>query len=213
MMARLRNLIAPPRCMNCTLLLEARAIFCEQCVDLVTPVVSTEIPLTSRHYMSVFAAGSYHGLIKKLILAKHGSHQLAGSHLGEIVWYRTPVSTQLLDYIVPIPLHWTRKLYRGFNQADEMCNALSSMSGKPVVHLLRRTRRTRFQASLSAQERAANVADVFALMPGDASLYYGKHLLLVDDLMTTGATLTMAGRQLLKLKPASLVCCVAARTI
>lgn len=209
----IRDCIAPPRCNGCAVLLMQRALLCSECRAAIIPVISTTVSLTRKYEMRVFAAGAYEAPLRKLVLAKHGSYRQAGVVLGELMWHLTPLATHPIDYIIPIPLHWTRKLYRGFNQTEEMANELARLSGKPVAHALQRVKRTQLQARLSATNRALNVADAFALADANLDQYRGKHLLLVDDLMTTGATLSAAGRVLLKLKPASLVCVVAARAI
>lgn len=207
--------LAPARCNGCMSLLVSRAVLCVECNRKIIPVLSTKLVITHSSVMPVFAAGAYQDVLKRLICAKHARYQLAGTYLGEIIWYRTPIASMPIDYIVSIPLHWTRKLSRGFNQTEEMALALSRMSGKPVAPVLKRKKRTLFQTTLSAADRLNNVSDAFELTSTaiDDTRYAGKHLVLVDDLMTTGATLRMACRQLLKLKPASIICVVAARTM
>lgn len=213
--AQLSMAIAPARCNGCASLLVARAVLCDECNQKIVPVLGTKLVVTHNNIVPVFAAGAYQAVLKQLICAKHARHQLAGTFLGELVWYRTPIATMPVDYIIPVPLHWTRKLSRGFNQTEQMSLALSRMSGKPVAYVLKRTKRTLFQTSLSAADRLSNVTDAFELTTSALSdaQYEGKHLVLVDDLMTTGATLRMACRQLIKLKPASIICVVAARTV
>ncbi len=213
--SQLHAIIAPPRCTGCTSLLVERAVLCTPCNQSIQPVVSLSLPVTQRSVIPVFAVGAYRDILRRLICAKHTGNQLAGTYLGDLVWYRTPLAQLECDYIIPVPLHWTRRFVRGFNQTDEMAQALSRKSGKPVAHLLQRAKRTVFQTSLSAPDRQANLADAFLLSRTalQDSRYAGKHLVLVDDLMTTGATLRTACQQLLKLKPASIVCVVAARTV
>jgi ComF family protein len=127
------------------------------------------------------------------------------------MWQCTPVRYTSIDYIVPIPLHWTRFIQRGYNQAEESAHTISSHARKPVVSLLKRVKWTRYQSSLTGAERKHNVADAFMLNVKQPEIYYNKHLLLVDDLMTTGVTLNQAARELVKLKPASITAIVAAR--
>ncbi|MCC7414913.1 MAG: ComF family protein [Epsilonproteobacteria bacterium] len=213
--SELHAIIAPPRCTGCTSLLVERAVLCTPCNQSIQPVVSLSLSITQRSVISVYAVGAYRDILRRLICAKHTGNQLAGTYLGDLVWYRTPLAQLECDYIIPVPLHWTRRFVRGFNQTDEMAQALSRKSGKPVAHLLQRTKRTAFQTSLSASDRQQNLTDAFVLSSSALrdSRYAGKHLVLVDDLMTTGATLRIACQQLLKLKPASIVCVVAARTV
>lgn len=96
--------------------------------------------------------------------------------------------------LVPVPLHWTRRALRGFNQSWELCQQLSRRTGIAAVQALRRARRTPRQARLSRSQRLENMRGVFSLaLPGPASLLRGNRLrdarvLLVDDVLTTGAT-------------------------
>jgi ComF family protein len=91
-----------------------------------------------------------------------------------------------IDAIAPVPLHWWRKWRRGFNQSELLAHALSKRTGAPVIAALRRTRATAAQAGLSNTARRRNVTGAFSSRTS-LSLN-GKHVLLIDDVMTTGAT-------------------------
>ncbi len=94
------------------------------------------------------------------------------------------------DYIIPVPLHWRRMLSRRFNQSLLLGRELSKASGKPMLAgVLRRTRHTPPQASLSRRERLDNVRGAFTLTPTGKTALAGKTVVLVDDVTTTGATL------------------------
>jgi len=155
----------------------------------------------------------YRDPLKHLILTKSRSDIVTAYDIGHLMFEYTNIRHLNFDYIVPIPLHWTRYAWRGFNQAEEMSKILAHKSGKPLVHLIKRKRSTPFQSSLASFKRADNVKDVFAINAHDPALYQGKHLLLVDDLMTTGSTLKEAGKTLLKLKPRSITAVVACRVL
>ena len=114
--------------------------------------------------------------------------------------------------IVPIPLHWTRYIARGYNQAFEIASVLALKSKKPVISCLRRVRKTEYQAVLSAEHRKKNIQMAFSVMKNPEYIE-GKHILLVDDLMTTGATLQEATKILLKYKPKKISVVVAARVV
>jgi len=91
-----------------------------------------------------------------------------------------------VDVVVPVPLHWTRRLRRGFNQAELLARGVASARGLPCApDLLRRVRRGRRQRGLSRQARRAAFAGVFAAPPQAR----GARVLLVDDVITTGATI------------------------
>ena len=100
-----------------------------------------------------------------------------------------------IDLIVPIPLHPFKRLMRGYNQSEYLAEALSEALGAPVArHILRRTRHTRAQSRLPHRERAQNVQGAFRL--ASSQPLAGRHILLVDDIMTTGHTLIAAAEVL-----------------
>ena len=105
------------------------------------------------------------------------------------------------DVVVPIPLHWRRSLSRGFNQAELLADHLTRHTNRHVVDAIRRRRSTPSQTSqTSFTARIRNVRDAFELhRPLSVA---GKRVLLVDDVMTTGATLREAARALLPAGPA-----------
>lgn len=96
-----------------------------------------------------------------------------------------------VDLILPIPLHWTKKWKRGYNQSEMIAKGISSATGIPVDTRLRARRPHRTQTSLSAEQRMLNTRGIFEIR--DTSGLDGKHILLVDDVCTTGATLLSAG--------------------
>lgn len=98
--------------------------------------------------------------------------------------------TDQFDVITPVPLHWWRSWCRGYNQAQLLAERLSALSRRPVRPLLRRVRWTEPQTHLSRSARLANVRGAFALRIGlDMQ---DKRVLLIDDVLTTGATASEA---------------------
>lgn len=105
---------------------------------------------------------------------------------------------ELADIAVPVPLHWRRLCERGFNQAADLLQFASRGAPLPIDKLsLRRVRATAPQSGLCAEERRANTANAFAVLPGRAARVRGKRVLLFDDIMTTGATMNACARALL----------------
>lgn len=95
------------------------------------------------------------------------------------------------DMIAPVPLHWSRLLARRYNQAALLSNALAKLAGKQAApDLLTRRRRTPSQGRLSRAERHRNVRGAFTVRPHRRALVAGRRILLVDDVMTTGATVS-----------------------
>jgi competence protein ComFC len=116
-----------------------------------------------------------------------------------------------IDLLVPVPLHWRRRLRRGFNQAEELARAVAPLGGWGVTIALRRIRRTHQQSGLQAiTPRRENLKNAF-ICRNPIGLA-GKNICLVDDVCTTGATLhaaTQAFRQMPKeSRPASVIAAV-----
>ncbi len=101
------------------------------------------------------------------------------------------------DCVVPIPLHWTRRLQRGFNQAALVAQFLAKELELPCITPLRRHRHTGHQARLDAEARTRNLRRAFTVPPRLATQLVGRTVLLIDDVFTTGATLTAATEVLL----------------
>ena len=107
------------------------------------------------------------------------------------------------DAVVPVPLHPARQRTRGYNQAEQIANGIAQVTDVDVLaKAVLRTRHTETQTKKSSFDRAKNMEDVFALAP-ELDLR-GRVVLLVDDVMTTGATLEAVGRELMKAEPAEL---------
>lgn len=93
-----------------------------------------------------------------------------------------------VDFAVPVPMHWMKLIRRGYNQSEEICHGVSAATGLPTERLLVATRGHRSQTALGGLGRWLNLQDVYRVRDGAVD-FGGKHLLLVDDVLTTGATL------------------------
>ena len=93
--------------------------------------------------------------------------------------------------IIPVPLHWSRRWKRGYNQAEEIASGVAAEAGVPLrTDILYRCRRTTTQTKLDIEGKARNVAGAFALRKGSIpSDTMPRHILLIDDVFTTGSTL------------------------
>jgi len=209
----LLDVIMPPFCARCRLFLSTHAVFCAPCESLIKPIVSVDLEITQQFSIKVLSIGDYHDPLKKLILAKGWSDIIAARQLGLLIWHLTNFKTLPCDYLIPIPLHRTRYAYRGYNQAEEIARTLGAQRGVPVVSALTRKKRTAYQASLAHDQRKDNVKNAFELAKEQYHLFENKHIVLLDDLMTTGVTLRAAAKQLQLSKPASISAVVAARVI
>lgn len=100
-----------------------------------------------------------------------------------------------IDAIVPLPLHWVRQWGRHYNQSHYIAEGIAQVTGLPVLtRVVRRVRNNPSQTRLTASQRMKNTEGLFQLVHPEAVA--GKHILLVDDVMTTGATLTSCAQAL-----------------
>jgi ComF family protein len=116
------------------------------------------------------------------------------------------------DALVPVPLHWRRNWARRFNQSAMLAAAISATSGVPIAAgALKRVKSTVQQVGLSRSERAANVQGAFRVPPERKSAVVGRRLVLVDDVLTSGATAEGCARALLRAGAANVDVLVFAR--
>ena len=203
---RLFDLFFPPRCVGCGR--EGRFL-CSSCVDR-TPGIATPwcakcgqhlaagascqscaaYPLSLEGIRSAYAYEP--PLIEAITQFKYHSVRAMGEEMGELLGRFLTLHPLAVDVIVPVPLHPTRRRERGYNQAELLCVALGHRLGIPLApDALRRVRNTLPQAHMdSTEDRRLNVAGAFT--PGVESVD-GKGVLLVDDVCTTGATLSACG--------------------
>lgn len=103
------------------------------------------------------------------------------------------------DVIVPVPLHWTRLWQRRFNQSAALARVVSTIARLPVAdHVLTRTRATPPQIGLGRNERAKNMQGAFEVPKAARADVNGKHIVLVDDVLTSGATVNACSHVLLR---------------
>jgi len=174
------------------------------CISCRTPFVNS-FPLDSegrcalcrsglRAFDAAYSFGAYAAELRELIhLLKYRSVRPLAAPLGQYLLRCLP-RDEVFDVIVPVPLHWTRRWRRGFNQAELLARAVSRSTGIPVREALRRVHSTAPQAGLSNSARRRNVVRAFRCTAENR--VRGKNVLLVDDVMTTGSTATACARAL-----------------
>ena len=207
-----RQLVLPAHCAACGTAApaERRIPLCESCSQALAALIERPYcplcgrnagPYTSgregcyfcREYPVRFDAavrvGPYVDPLRRLILrCKRERRMEIADLLGRLISERLALApwADLVEVIVPVPLHWSRRLGRGFNQAEVLARMLGG-DGRPVRRRLVRTRPTPHQAGSDAAERRRNVRGAFVPRRSAADLK-GKRVLLVDDVMTSGTT-------------------------
>ncbi|APG48829.1 ComF family protein [Phaeobacter porticola] len=207
------SLIYPPRCLACGDWVDSDFGLCGACWRETSFVSGTccdgcGVPLMGeddgfrlecddcidhpRPWQQGRAALIYEGTARRLILAlKHGDRtEIAGPAAG---WLERAAAELLEDdpLVAPVPLHWSRFLRRRFNQSDLLARVVARNSGLAYCpDLLRRTERTPSLEGQSRSQRYATLARSIMAHPKRAKQIRGRTVLLIDDVMTSGATLT-----------------------
>lgn len=118
------------------------------------------------------------------------------------------------DALIPVPLHWKRGWSRRYNQSAALAKIIARQSGIPMrADALRRVRATEHQVGLSRAERSRNVQGAFEVAPDRKGMVHGRRLVLIDDVLTSGATVEACARALLRAKAASVDVLVFARVV
>ena len=138
------------------------------------------------------SVGAYEGALRAVVHAlKYDARRSLARPLAEMMRQRGADVLDGAACVVPVPLHPSRRRYRGFNQASDLARHV----GLPVIHALRRTRDTATQTGLSSARRHRNVRDAFTPTRAGTQLN-GLTVVLIDDVSTTGATLNACARAL-----------------
>ena len=151
-----------------------------------------------RGFDAAYSFGFYEGELRKLIhLFKYGRIQTLSAPLGRLLARALP-REQTFDVIVPMPLHWRKRWQRGFNQAELLAVEIGRRTHTPVRKALRRVRNTAPQAGLTSAKRRENVSGAFHALRQTKLRRSLDNLrvLLIDDVMTTGATAASCARAL-----------------
>jgi ComF family protein len=192
----------PPVCLGCGEYEESDESICSACLAKITwfqyPICLTCFSMIGRdvvcdrcheHTLPLFASGDYGGPLKEII----GSFKFRGITSPAqffahrlVEQFSDRVQNLKADLLVPVPLYPTRECQRGFNQAALLCRELSrELSITCSDHLVIRTRKRRPQARLRKSQRTSNIRGVFEVSDEAVG---GQRVILVDDVVTTGAT-------------------------
>ncbi len=168
---------------------------CKRCATPVSSILAQAQDCPScrnskLYFANALSLGVYSGQMRETILRmKQSTHEALTTSVGWLLSDRIQesISEERPDVIVSVPMHWSRRLARGINQAELIAAAVSQKLKIPARHgVLRCCRNTKKQGTLSAVERRQNVRGAFEVSRGyDIN---GAKILIVDDVMTTGAT-------------------------
>jgi ComF family protein len=205
------HLVFPHNCAGCgSDILDEKHQLCLHCISEL-PVTNffgqpgnpVEVNFYGRIPVRHAAAGYFftkESLLQHLIVQlKYRNNKDIGVYLGQFLGHMLVKSGQFddVDALVPLPLNPKRERKRGYNQATALCDGIASVWNKPVIdRVVIRKVYTETQTQKSRISRWENMDGVFAVR--DPAALQGKHLLLIDDVVTTGATFEACGSEMLK---------------
>ena len=209
----------PRLCLSCDeRLLEGEEIFCSRCHNALIPVPLPQCPLCGAplgnrvieddrcpdcppkqvYFDRARAPLLYHGPIVEAVIALKFRQRIElAEFLARILLYhvKMEMNKEKFDCIVPVPLHYRRFYSRGFNQSEEIGRFLAGWMSAPLwAEVLRRSRPTKPQTRLAYADRLKNVRDAFEIF--HAEPVKDRHVLLLDDVYTTGNTLNACAKVL-----------------
>lgn len=212
MLKKLMKLFFPEVCSGCSeILLQNEKVICISCrhnLPLTNHLLTIENEGFKKFYGKINVEHTssmlyYHkkGIVQQLIHnLKYKNHQEIGTILGN--WHVEDLKTndilKTVDYIIPVPLHKKRMKERGYNQVNTFCEAISNGLEKKYDHsILTRNEYAVTQSKKNLIGRNA-VSDT-TFQTQFSEIHHNKHFLLIDDVLTTGATLEACGKAILKI--------------
>ncbi len=145
--------------------------------------------------------------------AKYDNRPDIAAYLAQI-YARKLIADGMLedvDLLQPIPMHWLKRLSRGYNQTEVIATTISRETGIPVAKVLRASKSHSSQTGHSAAERVRNVEGVFSMQR--AEQFTGKHVAIIDDIITTGSTISSAISAIMPAEPSKITILALAATI
>ena len=212
------DIVYPPACAGCGTLLGSGSSLCPQCwsklalierpycevlgtpfsLDLGPGILSADAIANPPPFDRLRSVALYDDLARVLVHSlKYRDRTDLAPMMAQWMLRAGDGAVQAADVLLPVPLHRFRLLWRKFNQAAELARALGRLAGKPaMVDVVRRTKRTRRQVGLGPRAREENVRGAFSVTPAGREALFGRRVVLIDDVYTTGATVSAVTRTL-----------------
>ena len=187
------DLLFPPRCAGCG---QIDTFWCTNCQQEIHAMTLAE-HIEPRSPLQAIAATAWHmDKLREAVQAlKYENARALAKPLGEKLSECLQQQSWIIDMIAPVPLHAKRLRERGYNQAQLLAEQVSAITGtRCEVNALQRIRETHSQVTISGAERLKNIKDAFA---ANSQLVTGQSILVIDDVYTTGSTLSACGEALL----------------
>lgn len=184
------DFVFPPHCPVCHAYVEHLGAWCQDCMAAAQKPHVILLPAAMQPLIgTAWALGVYHGGLRSLIHAlKYRKKRSALPCIASFLQASSFVLPEGVDVAVPVPLHEARYRQRGFNQVELIFGEWLSAHGITMEQALVRTRKTEPLYKMARQERRKSLQGAFSLASG--ADVRGKHILLLDDILTTGATLS-----------------------
>jgi ComF family protein len=232
----LLNFALPARCLHCDddLPPATEIAFCLKCIQAIAPelgeccrrcgavlpehfVPAEDCPACkefSLKFDAVYPLGRYEGALREVVLkTKRLSSEAFSVSIGRLLAQR--LGEKLAGFhanaVMPVPMHWAKRFFRGVNSPELLAQCVARKLHLPVVQNMVRCRYTGAQKDLLPRERFRNVQDAFRLRRADRQRWQGSRLLVVDDILTTGATCSEVARLLKQAGAAAVAVAVVAR--
>lgn len=203
----LANLLFPGRCVFCHRIKDGDNGTCPECAKKLEYTSAAGARTTGEFFEECFSPFYYEGLVRESILRykfqdREIYAQVYGKYLADCVRQHFSGKYDLISWV---PLSKRRRRKRGYDQAQVLAEAMSRELGETPVRVLRKKRDIPAQSGIKgAEKRRANVLGVYETQ--NEELVYGKTVLLVDDVVTTGATLSECARTLRMSGAAKVIC-------
>lgn len=205
------DLLYPPRCPACGEILCRGGDFCDECRKKLTPF---EQSYTLEHCESCFSVWVYDDSIKEAVytLKDRGGNapEIFGKAMAELlIKHNIP---EKADFIIPVPMYKSDERERGWNQMKLIAKEISYRTGMKVCSdIVEKSRKTAHQKNLSQEERMVNLKDAFTVKTPET--VKGKNILIIDDVCTTGSTLSEIAAVLKKYGAGDIFCCTCCRAV